>query len=97
MIGTRFVGVVIKSPTSEYGVRFPDLPGCVITGKTLAAARTLAAEALGLHLEGMVQDGTPIPAARSLSEIRDDPGCGEATTLILVEVPVPTKANSDPP
>jgi predicted RNase H-like HicB family nuclease len=96
MIGTRFVGVVIKSPTSDYGVHFPDLPGCITAGKTLAAARSLAAEALGLHLDGMVHDGTPIPAARSLTEIRDDPECREATTLILVEVPAKqTKTPAD--
>jgi len=92
-IGARYVGVVIKSAMSEYGVHFPDLPGCVIAGKTMADARALAAEALGLHLEGMVENHTPIPVARSLGEIRDDPDCRGATTLILVEVPMkPEKA-----
>jgi predicted RNase H-like HicB family nuclease len=93
MIGVRFVGVVIKSPGSDYGVHFPDLPGCITAGKTMADARSLAAEALRLHLDDMVQDGTPIPVARSLTDIRDDPECQGATTLILVEAAAPAKAN----
>ena len=87
----RFVGVVIKTPRSDYGVHFPDLPGCSTAGKTMADARRSAAEALGFHLDGMREDGHPIPAARSLGAIRDDPACREATTLILVEAPA--KAN----
>ncbi len=88
-VRVRFVGVVIKAPTSDYGVHSPDLPGCITVGKTLDEARRFAAEALGLHLDGMVQDGTRIPIARGLADIRDDPGCQDATTLILVEVPAP--------
>lgn len=92
-IGARYVGVVIKSATSDYGIHFPDLPGCTTAGKTMADARAMAAEALGFHLEGLIKDRTPIPVARSLAEIRDDPECQDATTLILVEVPAPPRAN----
>ncbi len=49
--------------------------------------RRLAAEVLAFHVDGMVTAGLPIPAPRSLGEIRDDPTCEDATTLILVEVP----------
>lgn len=90
-IAMRFVGVVLKAPTSDYGVRFPDLPGCVTTGKNMAEARRFASEALGLHLDAMIENGTTIPVPRSLKDIRDDPECQGATTLILVEAPA--KAN----
>ena len=82
----RFVGVVVKA-ASDYGVRFPDLPGCATAGKTMAHARRMAEEVLVLRLDGMVREGTPIPVARRLTEIRDDPECQGATTLILVEAP----------
>jgi predicted RNase H-like HicB family nuclease len=83
----RYVGVVRKASRSEFGVDFPDLPGCVTAGKTMQEARRLAAEALTFHLEGMAADGLAAPVPRDLRTIRDDPACADATTLILVEVP----------
>ena len=82
---TLYVGVVRRA-TGDFAVAFPDLPGCITAGKTMRDIRRLAAEALALHLDTMVTDGLPIPAPRSLGEIRDDPTCQDATTLILVEV-----------
>ena len=73
MLGARFVGVVTKEPTSSYGVYFPDLPGCITAGKSMAEVRRFAAEALGLHLDGMTANGAEIPVPRSLQDIRDDP------------------------
>jgi predicted RNase H-like HicB family nuclease len=81
----RYVGVVIKEGASDYRVHFPDLPGCASAGKTMAAARRMAAEALTFHLEGMTKGGKSLPVARDLQAIRDDPACQGATTLILVE------------
>jgi len=81
----RFVGVVRKAAKSDYGVDFPDLPGCITAGRTMPIARRHAAEALALHLDGLVADGQLIPVARSLAAIRDDPACRGSTTLILVE------------
>jgi predicted RNase H-like HicB family nuclease len=83
----HYVGVVKKDPDSEFGIAFPDLPGCVSAGKTMPEARRRAAEALAVHLDGMIAAGRPLPVARDLSAIRDDPTCAYATTLILVEVP----------
>jgi predicted RNase H-like HicB family nuclease len=54
---------------SDYGISFPDFPGCVTSGTTLDEARTSAAEALKLHLAGMVEDGEMIPAPSPLAEI----------------------------
>ncbi len=85
----RYVGVVTKEDGSDYSVHFPDLPGCSSAGKTMATARRMAAEALAFHLEGMAKKGEPLPVARDLQAIRDDPGSAGATTLILVEAPTP--------
>jgi predicted RNase H-like HicB family nuclease len=85
-----YVGVVHKDADSSFGVSFPDLPGCATVGRTMANARQMAAEALATHLEGFAA-GDPIPVARSLAQIRDDPKWHGATTLILVEAP--TKSN----
>lgn len=49
---------------SEIGVSFPDLPGCVTAGRTLAEARQLAEEALRGHLAAMGAAGLPCPSPR---------------------------------
>ena len=85
-----YVGVVHKDTDSDFGVSFPDLPGCATTGRTMAIARQMAAKALATHLDSFVA-GDPFPVARSLSQIRDDPEWRDATTLILVGVR--TKSN----
>ena len=56
----RYAIVIEKGPTS-YGAHVPDLPGCVAVGKTVAEVKKLIAEAVPLHLEGLREDGLPIP------------------------------------
>ena len=56
----RYAIVIEKGPTS-FGAYVPDLPGCVAVGKTAAEARKLIAEAVPFHLEGLREDGLPIP------------------------------------
>ena len=40
----QFIALIHKDAQSEFGVSFPDLPGCVTAGATLDEARLLAAE-----------------------------------------------------
>ena len=42
----------------------PDLPGCISTGKTVGETTQNIREAIELHLEGMRDDGDPIPEPR---------------------------------
>ena len=65
----RFIALIHKDAGSDFGVSFPDLPGCVTAGATLDEARDMAAEALALHLEGMVEDGDAIPEPSSLEAV----------------------------
>ena len=51
-----------KDPNSDFSVSFPDFPGCVTAGRTLEEARHMAVEALGLHINGMIEDCEGIPA-----------------------------------
>jgi predicted RNase H-like HicB family nuclease len=43
----------------------PDLAGCVATGATLAEAEEQIREAIQFHLEGLREDGQPIPSPSS--------------------------------
>ncbi len=66
---TAYVALLRKQPDSDYGVDFPDFPGCVTAGETLDDARRMAAEALQFHIEGMIEDGETIAAPSRLDEI----------------------------
>ena len=64
-----YIGLIHKDAGSDYGVSFPDLPGCIAAGSTLDEARSMAAEALALHLSGMAADGAEPPVPSTLEEI----------------------------
>jgi predicted RNase H-like HicB family nuclease len=56
----RYAIVIEKGPAS-FGAYVPDLPGCVAVGKTAVEAKQRITEAIPVHLEGMREDGLPIP------------------------------------
>jgi predicted RNase H-like HicB family nuclease len=60
--------IVIEKAEGNYSVYVPDLPGCVATGNTIEEAASQIREAIEFHLEGMREDGTPIPQAASRVE-----------------------------
>jgi predicted RNase H-like HicB family nuclease len=66
-----YVALIHKDASSDFSVSFPDFPGCVTAGTTIEEARVMAEEALVLHIEGMMDDGSPIPAPSSLDEIME--------------------------
>ena len=57
--------IVIENAGSNYSAYVPDLPGCVATGATVEEAERAIREAIAFHLEGMREDGTPIPEPSS--------------------------------
>ena len=66
----RYAIVIEKGPTS-YGAYVPDLPGCVAVAKTAIEVKKLIAEAVPLHLEGLREDGLPIPEPETECEYVD--------------------------
>lgn len=59
--------VVIEEGPSSFGAYVPDLPGCVAVGETRSEVTALIHEAIAFHLEGMKEDGVPIPVPHSSS------------------------------
>ena len=57
--------VVYERTSTGFSAYVPDLPGCVAAGKTLAETEKLIREAVELHLQGMREDGDPIPQPSS--------------------------------
>ena len=60
--------VVIEQGPSSFGAYVPDLPGCVAVGDTREEVTRLIQEAIVFHLEGIKEDGLPIPQPHSYSE-----------------------------
>jgi predicted RNase H-like HicB family nuclease len=78
-----------------YGVSFPDFPGCITTADTPDEALARGAQALALHVEGMIEDGVAIPVLRKPGELLADPEVAEDMAhaiLALIEVELPAKA-----
>ena len=63
--------VVIEKAEKNYSAYVPDLPGCVATGATLEQAEAEIREAIEFHIEGMREDGLPIPEPASKVEYVD--------------------------
>jgi len=66
----RYLVVLEKGPTS-YGAHVPDLPGCIAVGQTKQEVLGLIREAIEFHLDGLKQDGQPIPDPSSTGELMD--------------------------
>ncbi len=64
-----YIALVHQEAGSAYGVSFPVLPGCVSAGDSFEDVALSAIEALGLHVEGMREDGEEIPAPRRYEDI----------------------------
>jgi len=60
--------MIIEQGERNYSAYLPDLPGCIATGKTLDEVRQNMTAAIELHLEGMREDGLPIPEPTSLAD-----------------------------
>jgi predicted RNase H-like HicB family nuclease len=86
----QYIGLIHMEHGSDYGVSFPDFPGCVTAGRDLDEARAMAEEALTLHIEGLLEDGETIPAPSSLEAIMADPE-NQGGVVILVAARVAPK------
>jgi len=63
----RFL-IIVEEAGKNYSAYSPDLPGCVATGDTREAAEQNMREAIQLHIEGLREDGLPIPSSTSIAE-----------------------------
>ena len=80
---SEYIALIHKEPGSDFGVSFPDFPGCISAGKTLDEARAAAAEALALHIEGMIEDGETIPAASTLETVMAERAHRDAVAFLV--------------
>jgi predicted RNase H-like HicB family nuclease len=60
--------IVVEKTASNYSAYVPDLPGCVATGMTVEETEREIREAIAFHIEGLVEDGLPVPPPSSIVE-----------------------------
>ena len=65
--------VVIEETQTGYSAFSPDLPGCIATGTTREEAETNMKEAIGFHVEGMIQEGIKVPKPHTFSTYLEVP------------------------
>ncbi len=88
----QYIAVVHKEPDSDYGVSFPDFPGCIAAGTTLDEARQGAEEALAFHVAGITEDGEALPEPSSAGEVNADPGNRDGIAILVsLKADAPTK------
>jgi predicted RNase H-like HicB family nuclease len=85
----HYIALIHKEPDSDFGVSFPDFPGCVTAGATLQEALAMAAEALAGHIETMVEEGEAVPEPSDADAVMEDP---ENRDGVVVLVPMPDDA-----
>jgi predicted RNase H-like HicB family nuclease len=83
---SHYIGIVRKDANSDFGISFPDFPGCITAGRTLDEAIAMAAKALALHIEGMVEDGEAIPDVSSAEAVMADPDNRDGTIAFVQAV-----------
>jgi predicted RNase H-like HicB family nuclease len=61
--------VVIERGPSSFGAYVPDLPGCIAVAESEVEVEALIREAIEFHIEGLRDDGRPVPEATSTSKV----------------------------
>lgn len=60
--------IVVEKAENNYSAYVPDLPGCVATGFTIEETEREIRGAIEFHIEGLIEDGLPIPKPVSIVE-----------------------------
>ena len=59
--------IVIETTQTGFSAYSPDLPGCISTGRTREEIERNMREAIAFHLDGLREEGQPVPEPQSYS------------------------------
>ncbi len=79
----HYIALIHKEADSDFGVSFPDFPGCITAGESLQEASAMAREALAGHIEAMAEEGLEIPAPSSVDEVMADPNNHDGVAVLI--------------
>ncbi|MDA0652555.1 MAG: type II toxin-antitoxin system HicB family antitoxin [Proteobacteria bacterium] len=80
-----YPALIRKDSDSDFGVEFPDLPGCVTSGTTIDETLRLAEEALRFHVDGMLEDSEPVPPPAPIESVLES-GAAQGAAIYLVRL-----------
>jgi len=60
--------VIFEKEGKNYSAYSPDVPGCIATGSSRKEAEKNIKEAVSFHIEGLKNDGLPVPEPSSSTE-----------------------------
>jgi len=63
--------VIFEKAGDNYSAYSPDVPGCIATGATRDEVEKSIKEAISFHIEGLAEDGLPLPEPASFTEYID--------------------------
>jgi predicted RNase H-like HicB family nuclease len=84
---SEYIAAIHKDKDSDYGVSFPDFPGCITAGADLEEARQMATEALRGHIEVSREYGDPIPEPSTLEEVKTMEDFKDAEAFFVIQIP----------
>ena len=82
----NYIAVVHKDTKSDFGVSFPDFPGCITAGTSIDEAKDMADDALSLHVKGLLEDGEDIPSPSRLEDIMENPEYSDSVAILVVSI-----------
>ena len=68
MTDIRKYAVVIERAVNNYSAYVPDLPGCISVGDTIEETERNIGDAIALHVDGLREEGQPVPAPSTVVE-----------------------------
>ena len=86
---TGYIAAIHKEKKSDFGVSFPDFPGCVTAGRTVDEARVMAEEALAGHVALLLEEGLALSEPAKLEDVLKDRDFAGAAAYFIVDVDVP--------
>ena len=82
----NYIALIHKESGSDFGVSFPDFPGCVTAGKSIDEAKDMAQEALTGHVNVMTEFGEDIPEPFNLEKIVSSLDSSDVVAFFIISI-----------
>ncbi|MFX4223556.1 MAG: type II toxin-antitoxin system HicB family antitoxin [Thalassobaculum sp.] len=79
-----YVGIIHRDEGTDYGISFPDFPGCVSAGSTVEELKANAEAALAAHIGILAEDGAEIPSPSSIDTVMADPDFADGMPVLVL-------------
>ena len=78
-----FIAILHQEPGTDYGLCFPDFPGCVAAENNLEGLKAAAEEALAGHLQLLAETGKAVPPPTPIEAIMNDPDFADGLPALI--------------